>query len=89
MSKNKVYAKFTSEVKSKENIKSKNKEEESIIRTFIKGLLSTPPKYKLNRLELVSYAEIVDYVHKFNPSIKISESALAVIKQRINTKEIK
>lgn len=88
LSKNKLYAKYTSEGKSKISISSRNKEEEVIVRTFIKGLLSTPPRYKLNRLELISYTDIIDYIQKYNPLIKITENSLAVLKLRINTKGI-
>jgi hypothetical protein len=88
LSKNKQYAKYLSGVKSKENISSSNKEEEVIVRTFIKGLLSTPPKYNLNRFELKSYRDIVEYIHQYNPLIKLSESALAMVQRRINVKDI-
>jgi len=88
LSKNKQYAKYLRGVKSKENISSSNKEEEVIVRTFIKGLLSTPPKYNLNRFELKSYRAIVEYIHQYNPLIKLSESALAMVQRRINVKDI-
>jgi hypothetical protein len=87
MSKNKLYAKYTSEVRSKVKI-SKNKEEELLVRSFLKGLLSTPPRYNLNRLELLTYSEIVAYIQRYNPSIKITENTLAILKTRLKTKEI-
>jgi hypothetical protein len=87
LSKNKLYAKYLG-VKRKENISSSNKEEEVIVRTFIKGLLSTPPKYNLNRFKVKTYREIIDYIHQYNPSIKLNESALAMVQRRIKVKEI-
>jgi hypothetical protein len=88
LSKNKLYAKYTSEVKSKELIRSKNQEEERIVRCFIKGLLSTPPKYNLNRLDLISYLDIVEYIHSYNPLIKITENTLSILKSRLKTSEM-
>lgn len=88
MSKNKLYAKFTNDVKNKKNISCKNKEKEGLIRSFVKGLLSTPPKYNLNRIELTNYTEIIEFLRLYDPSIKLSENTLAVIKSRVNNQKI-
>ena len=80
LSKNKLYGKFTSGGKS---ISGYNSGEELTIRSFLKGLLSTPPKFNLNRDGFYNYTDIVDYLKEFNPKIKISESELALIKHKV------
>ena len=84
MSKTKLYGKYTSEGRGKSKTK-----EDMIVRYFIYGLLSQPPKFKLNRNELKSYQLIAEFLHSFNPQLKISASGLAKLKYRINKNELK
>jgi len=86
MSKKILYTKYTG---SSKTVTKYNSEEEIVVRSFLKGLLSTPPSFNLNREELNSYSLIVDYIKDYNPSIKISTVSLAKIKERVNTRKLK
>ena len=77
MYKNKLYGKHTSVLQSVKKYKNK---EEMVIRNFLKGLLSTPPKFNLNRRVLLGYKDIVEYMLSYNPSLKITVSSLAYLK---------
>jgi hypothetical protein len=58
--------------------------DEIAVRNFLKGLLSTPPKYNLNRSDFISYASIVEFVKGFDSGIKVTESGLALMQFRLN-----
>lgn len=77
--KKKIYGKYTSI-----STKSLNytDAEEIVVRNFLKGLLSTPPLFNLNRDQLVSYRLIQDFIELYNPKLKISENSLALYKHR-------
>jgi len=51
------------------------------IRTFIKGLLSNPPKYNLED-GLSDYSGIIEFLRKFNSSLKISKQSISNLKNR-------
>jgi len=63
--------------------------EEVVVRNFLKGLLSKPPMFNLYRDCFYSYANIIEYIKGYNPSIKLTGPGLAVLQQRINADRIK
>jgi len=52
------------------------------VKSFIKGLLSTPPKYPDISIELNKYDKIIEFVKCFDPKYKISKSSLSNLKNR-------
>jgi hypothetical protein len=56
--------------------------EDLAVRNFIKGLLSTPPKFNLNRTELDSYRKIIDFVQAYKPRIKYTVASISALKNR-------
>jgi hypothetical protein len=55
------------------------------IRSFIKALLSNPPKYNLrfnNEGGLSSYSEIIDFIKSFDSEAKISKTSISNLKNR-------
>lgn len=56
--------------------------EDLAVRNFIKGLLSNPPKFNLNRNELDSYQKIIDFVRVYNPRLKYTAASISNLKLR-------
>jgi len=50
------------------------------IRNFIKGLLSDPPKYKLDKY--LNYSEIIDFIKAFDDKAKVSKQSISNLKNR-------
>jgi hypothetical protein len=86
LSKNKLYGKFTSPGKSMRVYKNN---EEIVIRNFLKGLLSTPPLFNLNRSGFLTYEEILDFINHYNPSIKVTVGMLSNLKWRVSMGSLK
>jgi hypothetical protein len=63
--------------------------EEIAVRNFLKGLLSTPPMFRLHRNELVSYPLILEFLQGYNSKLKYSENRLARIKSRQKENKMK
>ena len=61
------------------------KQEDVVVKNFLKGLLSSPPLFNLNRQGLESYESIVRYIKDFDPLFKLTEYNLAVLRQRCIT----
>ena len=55
---------------------------ELAVRNFVKGLLSEPPMFNLHRVGLESNQKIVDFIHRFNPEIKITVNSISLLKNR-------
>ena len=55
---------------------------ELAVRNFVKGLLTEPPMFNLHRVGLESNQKIVDFIHRFNPSLKITVNSIALLKNR-------
>ena len=51
------------------------------IRSFLKGLLSHPPRFGLVN-DFENYTEIVNFIKKFDPSVRISKSSISNLKNR-------
>jgi hypothetical protein len=51
------------------------------VRNFLRGLLSNPPLYNLNNV-LMSYSELIEFVHGYDDKIKISKSSISNLKGR-------
>lgn len=80
LSKNKQYGKYTGVAK----IVSKyNNRDEIAVRNFLKGLLSTPPKFNLNREEFKTYQSIVDFIKEYNPKIIVTRDSLGSLNNRV------
>lgn len=58
------------------------KSDELAITNFIKALVSEPPLFKLHRVGLEKYSDIIDYLKAFNPSINISKNRIAYLKSK-------
>lgn len=56
--------------------------EDLAVRNFIKGLLSTPPKFNLNRTELDSYRKIIDFIQAYEPRMKYTVASISALKNR-------
>lgn len=80
LSKRKLYGKYISSGKALNSYGSKV---EIAVRNFLKGLLSTPPKFNLNRNDFFTYCSIVEFIKSFNSEIKITESELALMQHRV------
>ena len=52
------------------------------VKSFIKGILSSPSKYPDISFVLVSYDKIIEFVKAFDPKYKISKSSLSHLKNR-------
>jgi len=52
------------------------------ITNFVKGLLAEPPLFKLHRVGLENYKDIVEYIKAFNPSTKITPNSISLLKNR-------
>jgi hypothetical protein len=52
------------------------------IRNFIKGVLSNPPKYNLERN--FSYSEIIEFIKEYDSKVKISKQSISNLKNRKN-----
>ena len=86
LSKSIPYAKYTSAGKSLSKYKN---QDEIAVRNFLKGLLSTPPMFNLNREEFYGYQSIIDFVKNYSSTINITDESLAKIKQRVSKKNFK
>jgi hypothetical protein len=51
------------------------------IRNFVKGLLSTPPKYNLDN-NYLSYSDIINLIKEFDSKVKISKHSISKLKNR-------
>lgn len=80
LSKNKQYGKYTS-IKTVTNYKS---QEEVVIRNFLKCLLSSPPLFNLY-YDFANYQEILEYIHSYNPQLKLTSDDIAILKYRTKT----
>ena len=56
--------------------------EDLVIKNFVKALLSTPPMFKLHRVGLENYKDIVAFIKGFKPNLKIDVNSIAVLKNR-------
>lgn len=56
--------------------------EDLAVRNFIKGLLSTPPKFNLNRTELDSYRKIIDFIEFYDSRMKYTIASISALKNR-------
>lgn len=54
---------------------------DKFVRSFLKGLLHTPPKFNLNN-DFSSYADIITYLQEFDPTIKLTKSGISRLKNR-------
>ena len=59
-----------------------NQNEDLVIKNFVKALLTTPPMFKLHRVGLENYKDIVAFIKGFKPNLKIDVNAIAVLKNR-------
>jgi hypothetical protein len=55
---------------------------EIAVRHFLKGLLSSPPKFNLQTDAFCSYKDIIEFIKEYNPSIKFSANSLSLYKTR-------
>ena len=79
MYKTKLYGKFSGV---STGLNKYNNTEEIVVRTFLKGLLANPPKFNLQPDAFLEYKDIIDFVKRYNPSLKISLSSLSNYKHR-------
>lgn len=86
ISKNKLFGKYTS---GGTNERKYSRVEDVAVRNFLKGLLSTPPLFNLNRDNFYGYPSIVEYIKTYDSSIKLTCPALAVIQYRVNVDKLK
>lgn len=80
ISKRQLYGKYISSGKV---LKSYGSKDEIAIRNFLKGLLSTPPKFNLNRNDFYTYGSIVEFIKRFNSEIELKENELALMQYRL------
>lgn len=71
---------YTPMTQTSRGIKYKDKTELAV-RNFLKGLLAEPVLYRLVN-DFENYSAIIDYIRKYNPKIKISQSNLSHLKNR-------
>lgn len=77
LSRNSAYNKETSGVTSN-NYKGVK---DILVRNFLKGLLHVPSKFNLQN-DFHSYADIIAYLHSYDPSIKMTKSGISNLKNR-------
>lgn len=77
--KKKQYSRFISS-KGVKNVYEKSSEVP--LRNFIKGLLSSPPLFNLPTNAFESYVSVLDFIKRYDPSIKMSEDRLVKYKLR-------
>jgi hypothetical protein len=56
---------------------------ELAVRNFVKGLVSSPPKYNLPPHEFITNIEILDYVKRYKPELKLSVDQVSLYKNRV------
>jgi hypothetical protein len=78
--KNKQYGKYTN-IERGVNLYKDNTE--IAIRKFLVGLLSTPPRFNLNRESFYSYASILEYLSIFNPASQLTVRDISVLQNRV------
>jgi hypothetical protein len=54
---------------------------DKFVRSFLKGLLHTPPRFNLIN-DFSGYAEIISYLKEFDPTIKLTKSGISHLKNR-------
>jgi len=77
LSKTKHYYKYDSTSKSYKYRNTKS----IAIRSFIRGLLASPPKFNLCN-DFTSYQEIIDFIRVYDPSFKITKAMISNLKNR-------
>ena len=80
--KNKQYGKY---INSGKGLRKYRGKDEIAVRNFLKALLSTPPLFNLSRDGFYSIESIIEFIHCFNPSIKLTKSGLGVLQQRVKS----
>ena len=53
------------------------------MRNFVKGLVSSPPKFNLPRQEFNTNIEILEFVKAYNPEIQLSVERVSLYKNRV------
>jgi hypothetical protein len=75
----KQYSRFSNAVCSSTRYK---KSEDLAVINFIPALVSEPPLFNLHRVGLEKNKDIVEFIKQFNPSTKVNENSIALLKNR-------
>ena len=73
---------FTKYSNIKDSMLKYEKIEDLAINNFVKGLLMEPPMFNLSKDKFKSYEDIVTFVKRFKPSVKMNEQKIAMLKYR-------
>lgn len=80
LNKTKLYSNYTSKGNKGKSYK---KHVDLAVLNFLKGLLTEPPMFNLNREGLESYTKIVSYLKEFDSKIGVTEHDVANLKGRL------
>lgn len=77
--KKKLYGKYTNAGVRKKYLSV----EETAVRNFVKGVVSSPPLFNLPTGCFSKSRDVLEFVHGYNPELKISEQSLSMYKTRL------